>query len=117
MNNKGQALVEFILILPVILVSVVILTDLGSIFVQKINLNNSMATVVELYQNNEKEEMLAYVAKENLKYEEKEVNDMVEITLKKNIKVSAPILSNVLGKDYMAKTSQTIYKGDLDETQ
>ncbi len=117
MNNRGQALVEFILILPVILITIVVLTDLGSIFVQKINLNNSMTTVVELYQNNKKEEMLAYVAKENLKYEEKEINDMVELTLKKDIKVSAPILNNVLGKTYVAETSQTIYKGDQDEAK
>ena len=115
MNKKGQALVEFILILPVILMVFMVLIDVGSIFIQKIDLNNSMSTVSDLYQNGDKKELMAYVAKENLKYDEASTNDMVTLTLKKNIDVSAPILSNVLGKKYTIDTSKVIYAGEKDE--
>lgn len=117
MNEKGQALVEFILILPVMLLVVVVLIDIGNIFMQKINLNDSLQTACELYKNDNKKELLAYTAKENLQYDEKNVNDMVKITLKKNVTVTAPILSNVLGKKYMMEASKTIYAGDKDETE
>jgi len=115
MNKKGQALVEFILILPVILMVFMALIDIGSIFIQKIDLNNSMNTVSDLYKNGDKKELMAYVAKENLKYDESVTNDMVTLTLKKNIDVSAPILSNVLGKKYTIDTSKVIYAGEKDE--
>lgn len=115
MNKKGQALVEFILILPVILMVFMVLIDVGSIFIQKIDLNNSMSTVSDLYQNGDKKELMAYVAKENLKYDEASTNDMVTLTLKKNVDVSAPILSNVLGKNYIIETSKVIYTGEKDE--
>ena len=117
MNEKGQALVEFILILPVMLLVVVVLIDIGNIFMQKINLNDSLQTVCELYKNDNEKELLAYTAKENLQYDEKSVNDMVKITLKKNVDVTAPILSNVLGKKYTMEASKTIYAGDNDETE
>ncbi len=115
MNKKGQALVEFILILPVILIVFMALVDVGGIFMQKIDLNNSMETVTDLYQNNNKKELMAYVAKENLTYDESVTDDTVKITLKKSISVSAPILSNVLGKNYKIETSKVIYAGEKDE--
>ena len=115
MNKKGQALVEFILILPVILMVFMALIDIGSIFIQKIDLNNSMNTVSEMYQNGDKKELMAYVAKEELKYDEFVSGDMATLTLKKNIDVSAPILSNVLGKRYQIETSKVIYAGEKDE--
>ncbi|MCI9110451.1 MAG: pilus assembly protein [Bacilli bacterium] len=115
MNKKGQALVEFILILPVILMVFMALIDIGSIFVQKIDLNNSMNTVSDLYQNGDKKELMAYVAKENLKYDETLTGDMVTLMLKKNVTVSAPILSNVLGKKYQIETSKVVYVGDKNE--
>lgn len=115
MNKKGQALVEFILILPVILMVFMALIDVGGIFMQKMDLNNSMDTVARLYQNNDKKELMAYVAKENLSYDEAVTGDMVKITLKKNINVSAPVLSNVLGKNYKIETSKVIYAGEKNE--
>lgn len=115
MNRKGQALVEFILILPVILMVFMALIDIGSIFIQKMDLNSSMGTVSELYRNADKKELLAYVAKEDLIYDEAVSGDMVKITLKKNIEVSAPLLSNVLGKNYKIEASKVIYSGGNDE--
>ena len=92
------------------------LIDVGNIFMQKINLNNSVTTVTQLYQNNSRKELLAYVAKEDLDYDEHKVNnDMVELTLKKNIKVSAPILNKILGKKIEIKASKTIYDKEKDE--
>jgi len=115
MNRKGQALVEFILILPVILMVFMVLVDVGGIFVQKIDLSNSMNTVSDLYKNGDKKELMAYVAKENLNYDESITGQMVKLTLKKRIDISAPLLSNVLGKKHTIEASKVIYAGEKDE--
>ena len=109
MKQKGQALVEFILILPIIILILVSLIDIGNIFLQKYSLNDSLETITELYQNGKEKELKAYVAKEDLKYKEDKSGDMVTITLEKNIKINAPGLSNILGKNYKANAAKTFY--------
>ncbi len=107
--DKGQALIEFILVLPVILLVFVALIDIGNIFLQKYNLNNAMETVTELYQNDKATELRAYAAKEELTYDEEVTGEMANLILKKNIKITAPGLSNVLGKNYTIETQKTVY--------
>ena len=109
MKEKGQALIEFILILPIILLVFVALIDIGNIFLQKYNLNDSLETVTELYQNDKQKELKAYVANENLIYDESQTGDMIKLTLKKKISINAPGLNNVLGKEYTAEASKSIY--------
>lgn len=115
MKQKGQALVEFILIMPIIILILVSLIDIGNIFLQKYNLNNTLETVVELYQNSTEKELKAYIASENIKYENNKNGDLITITTSKNIKVSAPGLSNVLGKDYKISATKTFYINDQKE--
>ncbi|MBR3362352.1 MAG: pilus assembly protein [Bacilli bacterium] len=115
MNKKGQALIEFILILPIILIILVYLIDIGNIFVQKYNLNNSLETISELYQNKKLKEVHAYVAKEELNFEETNANDLITLKLTKKIKTNAPGLSKILGKNYKIETSKTIYKENQNE--
>lgn len=110
MKDKGQALVEFILILPIIILIFVSLIDIGNIFMQKYSLNNSLETVTEMYQNENEKELKAYVASENINYSENKTGDLITITLEKNIKINAPGLSNILGKNYKAAASKTFYQ-------
>jgi uncharacterized protein (UPF0333 family) len=51
MNNKGQALVEFILILPVFLMILFVIVDFGMIFSSKAKLENDSYDVTELIMN------------------------------------------------------------------
>ena len=113
MNKKGQALIEFILILPIILIILVYLIDIGNIFMQKYELNNNLETITELYQNNDLKELHTYTAKEEINYEEETNGNLVTIKLAKKINLTAPGLSNILGKNYKIVTTKTIYKKDL----
>ena len=115
MKEKGQALVEFILILPIILLVFMFLIDIGNIFMQKYNLNNSLETVTDLYQNDKQKELKAYIAKEEITFNETQNGEMTNLILTKNIKINAPGLSNVLGKSYKIETKKTIYKEDTNE--
>ncbi len=110
MNKKGQALIEFILILPVLLLIVMAMIDIGNIFLKKYDLNKDLETVTELYQNNDTKNLGVYLANEELSLSEESKNGMIILTLKKNVKISAPILTNILGKSYEIKTTKTIYE-------
>lgn len=110
MNKKGQALVEFILILPVLLLIVMAIIDIGNIFLKKYDLNSNLETVAELYTNNETKELGVYLAANNLTLKEESHDGMLTLTLKKNVEITAPLLSNVLGKNYEIKTSKVLYE-------
>lgn len=51
MNNKGQALIEFVLILPVFLFILFAIIDFGIIFSTKSNLENDSTDIISLYKN------------------------------------------------------------------
>ena len=110
MNNKGQALIEFILILQVLLLILMAMIDIGNIFLKKYELNEDLETVTELYKNNDTKELGLYLANEDIKLEDSKTNEMITITLQKQIEINAPLLKNVLGKNYIIETSKTFYE-------
>ena len=114
MNKQGQALVEFILILPVLLLIVLATIDIGNIFLNKYDLNNDLEIVTDLYKNNDPKNLGVYLANKNLSLSDESNNGMITLTLKKNIQIQDPILIKILGKNYEIKTAKTIY-GEIDE--
>ena len=50
-NKKGQALVEFILVLPVIILLIFVVFDIGHIILTKNHLENVMSECVEMHTN------------------------------------------------------------------
>ncbi|MBQ9011021.1 MAG: pilus assembly protein [Bacilli bacterium] len=109
MKDKGQALVEFVLILPIILLVLIALIDIGNIFMEKYQLNDHLSTIAEMYHNNEITEAKAYAANESIIVSESVNNDMLTLKATKKVKVSAPIIKNILGKSFDITCSQTIY--------
>ena len=51
MNNKGQALIEFVLILPIFIFILFAVIDFGRIFSTKSSLENDSTDIVNLYKN------------------------------------------------------------------
>ena len=115
MGKKGQALVEFILVLPVILIILLVIFNISYIYIEKYDLENDLETITDLYKNGDEKTLKAYVTKEEIKFDEKKTGNLVELTVSKDILISAPILNNVLGKNFNLKTSKTIYSGDKNE--
>ena len=109
-NNKGQALIKFIFILTVFLLILMAMIDIGNIFLKKYELNEDLETVTELYKNNDTKELGLYLANEDIKLEDSKTNEMITITLQKQIEINAPLLKNVLGKNYIIETSKTFYE-------
>ena len=50
-DNKGQALVEFVLIVPILIFILLALIDIGNVIINKYKLEDNLSTIVELYLN------------------------------------------------------------------
>ena len=109
-NSKGQALVEFIIVLPILLIIIMIMVDLGNIFVKKYSIENDIDIVSKFYKEDQQSKINDYVKDNNLVIEFEKENSYIIINLSKIIKINAPILNNILGKEYQIKASKTLYE-------
>ena len=107
-NNKGQALVEFILILPVILAILLVIIDLGKIFNEKNTLENTSIDIIELYKNGKSIDEIKN------KYNDINIttnieNNYLKIKLKKEIEIITPGLNIVLDNPYPIEVERVVY--------
>lgn len=110
MNKKGQALVEFILVLPILLLIIISMIDIGNIFLKKFDLNNDLETVATLYENGDMTNLNDYLEEENINLSENSKDDMITLTLSQKVSISTPVIQQALGNEYEIKTSKTIFK-------
>ena len=106
MNKRGQALVEFVIILPILLLSIFAFIDLGRIIVCKNHLEGVMSEVANL----EDEEIRAYLKKDTdykISYDVK-IDDYKNITLTTKLSLITPGLKNILKNPYVVKVERSI---------
>lgn len=109
MNKKGQALVEFIIILPIFLVLVLGVIDLGNIFYQKTMLEGKMNDVISMYEKgNSSLEILEDMDLKNTTLDITEDDRTIRIHLKKEIDLITPGLNLVLDNPYQLDVSRSI---------
>jgi len=65
MNKKGQALVEFIIILPIIIFILLAIIDYGTISHMKSKLENIISDISSMIKNNETDEEIINFVNEN----------------------------------------------------
>ena len=109
-NNKGQALVEFIIVLPILLLLIMCIIDLGNIFVKKYSIENDMDVIYDMYRTNNDTEINNYVKEKELEINYEKDDEFVIINLSKTIKINTPILNNILGQNYKIEVSKIIYE-------
>lgn len=109
-NKKGQALVEFIIILPVLVYIVLIMIDILVIYNNKTTLEGRMDEVVYLYKNNRQNEIDNYLKKDlnNVKFSVKNDDKYAYLTIDMNYEFMTPGISNILGKNYDIKCERVI---------
>lgn len=107
-NNKGQALIEFILILPIILMILLYTIEFGRITLKKQELESNLDLIVTLYNENKKEEINNFVNNNNIIVTYQKTNSLTTIEIKKNINSNLPLINNILGNNITSK--RTIYE-------
>ncbi|MCI6265696.1 MAG: pilus assembly protein [Erysipelotrichaceae bacterium] len=108
MNKKGQALIEFVLILPIFLMILFVIVDFGNLLYSKNKLQNQSTDIARLIQNGEN---LQEVSK-NYSNVEIEVTsyqeDYQRIILIEKIDLITPFLDRILGDPYQIKVERVI---------
>ena len=112
MNNKGQALVEFIIIIPIFLFILFAIIDIGNIIYQKYKLENDIDTVANMYILKQNDDINSYVSNINANVKYEKDDKFTTIILEKDIKINTIILNNILGHNYKIYVDKTIYNGD-----
>jgi Flp pilus assembly protein TadG len=107
-KNSGQALIEFVIILPIILVILLYIIEFGRITLKKYELESNMELITELYKDNKQEEMNDYINTNNIKIEITKNNELTTIIIRKNIKTNMPLINRILGNNI--ETKRTIYE-------
>lgn len=99
MNRKGQALVEFVLILPVFILILFAIVDFGTILSKKNELENDSIDIVLLINNGTNIDEIKNKYSD-LDIELKDVDKYIEIKISKNINIITPGLNLILGDPY-----------------
>lgn len=111
-NNRGQALVEFIMILPILILFIMAVFDFANILLKKNEMNDILNDVVSLYENNKKDKIQSFATENGVEFFIDEKDDFLTITISKKIDINTPVLSNILGNPYKIEESRTIYKNE-----
>ena len=110
-NKKGQALIEFVLILPVIILLFLAGIDLGRIVIRKNELENKLTDQIILYQNQNisindlKKSLIDKNTQVNII--KNETTSFVTVEVSEKITWLTPIISNILDS-YTIKVKRVI---------
>lgn len=106
-NNRGQALVEFVLILPVFLMILFVIIDFGMIFTKKSDLEGISNDIVELYKNNKSVSEILKIYKDitvEIEYEK----DYTKIVVKDEIDLVTPGMNIVFDDPYIIEIERIV---------
>ena len=116
-DRKGQALVEFVIILPILLLIVISMIDFGNLLYQKYQLEQDLEYISDLYIANDTNALEQ--EKQKLHVTTIEDGSFVTLQVQKEANLASPILRRVLGDHYQIETSRKLYlqeeKEDSDE--
>lgn len=99
MNKRGQALIEFILVMPILIMILLACFDLVQIFSVKIDLENQMEDLVieNKLPNNE------------VTFNKKDEEDFTIYKLSKKVDITSPLVTVFIDEDYNVVVERTLY--------
>ena len=107
-NRKGQALVEFILILPVFLMILFTIIDFGNILFSKNKLESTSSDLVRvIYHGDNVQEVLSNYKDVSVKVDDYQ-DKYKKITVSQDIKVITPFLDRILGNPCKIKVERIV---------
>lgn len=108
MNRRGQALVEFVLILPVFLLILFTIVDFGNFLAKKNQLETESTDIVLLLRNGKSAEEVAK-SYSKIKIEESVFEEKYnKIKISENITLINPILYKILGNPCIVEVERIV---------
>jgi len=106
-NRKGQALVEFVLILPIFILIMFAIVDFGMILSKKNELENISFDVASMIKNDDTIDEIKKIYP-NLLIDIKDSEKYIIISVSENIDIITPGLNRILGDPYKVVIERTI---------
>ena len=100
MNKKGQALVEFIIVLPLFIMLLLAVLDYARIMQNKFDLETKLDDIILNDFTND--------GNDNLKIEY--LDNEVKYTIKKKIEIFSPVLTVFMGSKYEIECERVVYE-------
>ena len=100
MNKKGQALIEFIIILPIFIILMLAVFDYVRIYSEKSNLESVIEDVILSNELND----------DNITILKETDDEKTKYTLNKSIDIYSPVISVIIGNKYVVSVSRVIYE-------
>lgn len=108
MNNKGQALVEFVIIVPIITMIIFIIIDFSNIFYQKNHLENVVSDVVSYKENGRSNSYIEKTLDDDINITYKANGNDLTIIVNKNINLITPFSGLFFKNPFPISTERTI---------
>jgi len=107
MNNKGQALVEFVLILPIFIFLILSVYDFGMIFNSKNSLENESSDIISLYKNGKTLDEIKLLYPDNVVTISNDI-DYYKIKVEKTVSLITPGFNLIFGEPYLIDVERYI---------
>ena len=107
MNNRGQALVEFVLILPILILILFSVIDFGMIYSSKSTLENDSSDIVDLFKEGTTIDELRKIYSENI-INVSTTESYYKIRISTSVNLITPGLNRVLGDPYVLNVERVI---------
>ena len=107
-NRHGQALIEFVLVLPILLLIIFAFLDFGRIILCKNHLENTMSEVVSLYKDNS--DIQSFLQKDNdykITFQIQKSN-YTKIILETKLDLITPGLNKILNNPYKVSVERSV---------
>ena len=105
-NNKAQALVEFVILLPIFLMILFIIIDFANVFYNKNHLEGTLDEIVDLVENSKESQISDVIDDE--KYEIRVNDNKKTIVVSKYVKLITPVADLFIKNPYTIETERTI---------
>ena len=107
MNRKGQALVEFVLILPILIFILFAIIDFGNIFSTKNSLEGDSSDIVSLYNNGESLDKIKEM------YDDRVISvindgEYYRLVVSTSLKLITPGFNRLFGNPYVIKVERVV---------
>ncbi len=111
MNQKGQALVEFLLLIPIMFVIMLAVYDFGNILYHRYKLENNLEYIADLYMAGEDETLDEFLEDHHLTMDVAQDKNFETIYVKEEISILTPGLKNIIGDAYRIDATKVVYEG------
>ena len=107
-KSSGQALVEFVIIMPILIMIIFIIIDFSNIFYQKNELEGVISDVVSLKENGKSDGYIENSISDDVKISYQKKSDTLVINVSKNVNLVTPFSSLFFDNPYNIETERTI---------